>query len=83
LVALWAGYFQFVKPPSFMAAAVAVALYSGLLNLYLAWMFFKYSDAGQNMKIMLSTCLLVSGLHWLDYPFLRYVDNVGEFGFLF
>ncbi len=79
-VILWLSYFNFVEP-AFLPAAVVVALYCGLLNLRLAWLFFSSKTHGGMLNTALAGALAVSGLHWLDYPLLRPVESFAPIGF--
>ena len=79
-VALWLIYFYFIAP-AFLPAALAVALFCGVLNLHLSWLFVRYAEPRTHLHWALVGALLVSGLHWLDYPLLRPVEWFAPLGF--
>lgn len=79
-VAAWLTYFHFIGQ-AFLPAALAVALYCGVLNLHLGWLLLHRGRTLGRLRWPLIAALWVSGLHWLDYPLLRPVEWFAPIGF--
>lgn len=79
-VTIWLGYFYFASY-SFLASAIVVALFCGVLNIHLAWLFWKKGVRHGIYLNALVVALFISGLHWLDYPLLRPVESFAPIGF--
>ena len=77
---LWLFYFYFISY-SFILSASAIALFAGILNLRLAWLFLKNTKYKSKHLYAIVTALSISGIHWLDYPFLRHVESLAPIGF--
>lgn len=68
--------------PMFFVSNTILALYIGVLNLHLGYIFIKENKEKRIVRNILGACLITSGLHWFDYPFFRYNPVIGPFGFL-
>lgn len=79
-VTLWLGYFYFIDY-HFLASALAIALFVGVLNLHLATLFWKKPPHKSRYVKVVAVSLVVSGIHWLDYPFLRPIESFAPIGF--
>ena len=77
---LWLIFFYFVSP-AFLPAAIGVSVFCGALNLHLGWIWARHTDRLSAIHYLLIGSLWVSGLHWLDYPFLRPVEWFAPIGF--
>ena len=73
--------FGFIWPAFFISNTI-LALYIGTLNLHLGYIFIKENKKRKIIASLLGSCLILSGLHWFDYPFFRYNPIIGPFGFL-
>lgn len=73
--------FSFVWPAFFVSNTI-LAVYIGTLNLRLGYIFIQNNRPKKIMRTILGSCLILSGLHWFDYPFFRYNPDIGPFGFL-
>jgi diguanylate cyclase len=77
---LWLIVFYFVYPVV-LPAAVGVAIFCGALNLYLGWLWARQTEKRSAVHYLLIAALWISGLHWLDYPFLRQIEWFAPIGF--
>jgi diguanylate cyclase (GGDEF)-like protein len=80
IVLVWLFVF-YILTPSFLLAAIVVGLFCGGVNLHLAWLWsVKRKDKGALHYVILCI-LIISGLHWLDYPFMRQQEWFAPIGF--
>ena len=76
----WLFYFYFISY-HFILSAIVISTFIGALNLHLAWIFLKNITIKNRFHYAIIISLVISGLHWLDYPFLRPIESIAPIGF--
>lgn len=77
---LWLIYFYFISY-HFLFASLAVSFFIGILNLHLAFLFYKNIQLKNRYINAIIITLSISGIHWLDYPILRPIESFAPIGF--
>lgn len=80
IITVWLYYFYFISY-HFLFSAIVVSGFIGFLNLHLAYTFFRYISKKNKLHYAIIITLSISGLHWLDYPFLRPIEAIAPMGF--
>jgi signal transduction histidine kinase/CheY-like chemotaxis protein len=82
IISLFISFFIYKNSESFSLSALPVAIGVALPQIYYALVkLVKYRDKGTQFSNSFAVLLLLNGLHFLDYPFLRSDPQMAIFGF--